>query len=845
MSNEINLTSTFKTNFIDYGFEVIKNRAIPDIRDGLKPVQRRTLFEYFQSGATQKNVKVARLTGNVIGKWHPHGDSAVEEAIVNMSQEWKNMVPLVSIKGNNGSIYGDPAAAGRYIESRTTDLGNALGQLLSPEIVPYEYNYDDSEQLPTILPAQIPVLMLNGATGIAVGLSCSIPTHNPSELMDTVIYYLKHPKATTKDLLDILHGPDFPTGGIIINKKELLNIYETGKGRIRIRGRVQYNKKEHALHIYEVPFTKSGLIENFIADLTVASMETTDKKNKKVSPKLTGISRIDNHSGKDGIDIKISLKGGVDHKQVETQLYALTALEDTFSFDFRALNGDTISRYSLKRYLREYVAYQQTLLVLKYTKEKNRIEKRMEILKGRLILKDVMREVVTCAEYSKSRAHFVRILMTGEIPDGCPKGIQKVVKQFKFTERQAEDIAGLPLYRMSQMDVEDTIKEGVKLKKELAFTNGMLSSEIKRRNEIIKGHENMKRYCPQKRKTTLMDAPFAVASKIQVEETPLFVGIDQYNYLRIEEKPFENAVKTTNKSRLGIFGSDGILWNIHLENTKLTTGRGELINGFVPGVDYVGFVTLPETKEGLFLYDNGAIKRTRMAKFMTKTKATKVASGKIKSEVKLVQYQSIPEGTQTITVNGQALALKDISLQALTGTGTKKVTPSDHYTVTFSGELTATPATATKHDTFDAWCIFNKDGRLEFDWDMEQAKPEGLYVVTYRELLKQELVFVHTDGTAKRVDGKQFAVKTKRSVIKCDKDGMEILYLAPVTKTLLATFDTDTVKRINVSDISKQGKTGGGVRAFYHDKHHLVAVCDGDKSDVPITSLKTLPKKLA
>ena len=193
--------NVFKSNFIDYGFEVIKNRALPDVRDGLKPVQRNSMIEYFESNATSKkpHVKVARLSGAIIGKWHPHGDAAVEEAIVNMSQEWKNNACLIEVKGNNGSIYGDPAAAGRYIESRTTPAGDSLGELLSPDIVPYEWNYDDSEQMPVIMPAQIPVLLLNGASGIAVGLACSIPPHNPGELCDTIIQYLKNPKSTTAE----------------------------------------------------------------------------------------------------------------------------------------------------------------------------------------------------------------------------------------------------------------------------------------------------------------------------------------------------------------------------------------------------------------------------------------------------------------------------------------------------------------------------------------------------------------------------------------------------------------------------------------------------------------------
>lgn len=844
MNAQIELLNVFVNNFVEYGMEIIKNRAIPDIRDGLKPVQRRTLFEYFQSGATSQKatVKVARLSGNIIGRWHPHGNIAVEEAIVNMSQGWKNNEPLIYVHGNNGSIYGDPAAAGRYIESRTTPLGDAMGALLSPDIVPYEWNYDDSAQMPTILPAQIPVLLLNGTTGIAVGVACSIPPHNTGELMDTVIQYLKKPKSTTEELLGILKGPDFPTGGVIINKSELLHAYETGKGRLRIRGRMRYDKKEHALHVYEVPFTKSGIVEDLIANIALASIETTDKQGKKIEPKIPGIARVDNHSGRNGIDIKISLKAGVDPVQLETQLYAMTGLEDTMTYDFRALNDNTINRYSLKHYLHEYVEYQQKLLVAKYTRDKARIEKRMEVLAGRIILQKVMNEVIACAKLSNGRAHLETILMTGEKPKGLPRDYHKTVASFRFTEIQAQDIAALPIYRISKMDMQEIVEEGKKLQKELIFVDSMLASDVKRRNEIIKYHENIKKICPSQRKTDIVDAEFATISKIEIPETPMYVSVDQYNYIRIQEKNFDGATKTTNKSRIGIFGSDGVLWNLHLSDTKPTTGRGILLNQLLPGVECTGFVALPESKEGLFIYSDGSAKRMKMDKFMTKTKATKVTSGKIKSDVTLVTYMTIPQGANSVTANGQNYPLSKIASQSITATGAKKFQPADNYEITFSGDMIE--ESETQSDELNAWCVFDKDGTLTFDWTMDGSKPDGLYVTSYNDLINQELVFVHSDGTAKRVDGKQFEVKTKRSSIKCDKDGCESIYIAPVSETLLATFDTDTVKRINVSDISKQGKTGGGVRAFFHPKHKLVSVIDGKNSKIPVVTLATQPKPI-
>lgn len=833
----------FKSNFIDYGFEVLKNRALPDVRDGLKPVQRNSLFEYVETNATSKRppVKVARLSGAIIGKWHPHGDAAVEESIVNMSQSWKNNTPLVSIKGNNGSIYGDPAAAGRYIESRLTPAGDSLGELLSPEIVPYEWNYDDTERMPMVMPAQIPVLLLNGASGIAVGLACSIPPHNPSELCDTIVQYLKNPKITTEKLLETLKGPDFPTGGTIINKSELLNMYETGKGRLRIRGKLTYSSKEHALHVVEVPFTKSGIVENLIADITTASMETVDKKGKRIPPKIPNISQVENHSGKNGIDIKISLRAGADPEQMKQMLFALTPLEDTMTYDFRALNNRTISRYSLKQYLHEYAEFQQEILIAKYEREKRRIERRMEILSGRIILQQVVNEVIACAKLSSGRAHLETILKTGEKPKGLPKEYHKTVSAFRFTELQAEDIAGLAIYRISKMDMQAIVDEGKKLQKELVFVNGMLQSEVKRRNEIIKNHEKTKTTYPVERRTKIIDAEFAKVSQIETQEVPMYVGMDQYGYVRIQEKTFDGATKVGSKGRLGIFGTDGVLWNIHLSDAKPTTGRGVLSNQLLPGVEPVGYVTLPETKYGLFIYNDGCVKRCDMSRFMTKTKTTKVASGKIKSDVELAKYVSIPEGAQTVMINGKSLAIDKIPLQTLSATGVKKLDASTDYDVEFTGNIVE-QAEDTTESEFNAWCIFISDGMLHFDWAMDGAKPEGLYVTSYKELLEQELVVVHADGTAKRIDGKQFEVKTKRTSIKADKDGTESIYIAPVTETLLATYDTGATKRINVADISKQGKSGGGVRAFYTTKHKLTKVVDGKNSKEDIVSLATQPK---
>lgn len=837
----VQVEKVFKENFIDYGMEVIKNRALPDVRDGLKPVQRNALYEYYVTGATSKasTVKMARLSGSIIGKWHPHGDAAVEEALVNMSQEWKNNLPLIYIKGNNGSIYGDAAAAGRYIESRTTIAGDLLGEWLSPEIVPFVPNYDDTEQMPTILPAQVPVLLINGTNGIAVGLASYLPPHNVADVMDTVIYYIQHPKATTEELLGILKGPDFPTGGTIINQSELKDMYETGRGRVRIRGTMYYDAEEHAFHVTEVPYTKSGSVDKLIAEIALATMETTDKKGKKKPPKIAGVAEVENHSGKNGIDIKISLRANVEVKQIKQQLYAMTGLEDTMPVDFKALNEKVVARYTLKKYLREYVDYQEQLILKKYAVEKRRIEQRMEIVSGRIILQKVINEVIACAKVSKGRKHLETILTNGDVPEGLPKQYHPVVSLFQFTQRQAEDIAGLAIYRISQMDMQQLVKEGRQLQKEWRTVENVLTSKARRQKLMIKRHEQTKQAYQSERKTQITNQAFATPTTLTVPETPLFVALDQYHYLRIQEKSFEQAKETTNQSRLGVFDKQGVMWYIHLDQTKCTQGRGILLNQWLPGVEVVDMVCLPQDEELLFVYQNGYAKRCLSKQYWTKTRATKVASGKLKEGNQLIAVKAIPKGAHTVLLNGKAFSLTQIPLQSIQAGGHRCIEETTTVDVQFSVDKIETPKTERTQQ--DAWCVFYPDGKCVFDWSMG-AKPEGLYVTTYQQLLQTELVIVHTDGTAKRIDGTQFAVKTKRSQIKANKEGKTILYMQPVTETLLATYDSGKQKHIRTSDISKQGKSGGGIQAFVAKKQQLQSIQDGKDSSMPLMTLAMVPR---
>lgn len=668
--NEAAFAPTFTDNFLDYAMYSIESRALPDIRDGNKPVHRRILYDMGINKNTSKNpyVKVARRVGSVIGLWHPHGDSSVEEALTNMAAPWKHTMPPVEIKGNGGSIFGDPAAAGRYIEARTTETGDEYVKNLNPKIVPFVSNYDDSEQEPTVLPAKLPYLIINGAEGIAVGYSISVPTHNPIEVVNAFIEYTKNPKISTQEILEIMPGPDFPTGGEIANTADLLEIYETGQGRIRVRGKVRYEKKDNSLHIYEVPFTSSGAVESLVTKITAATMETVQKvkgRERKVPPKYPWAKEVEHHSDKDGIDIKISLKRGVDVDKAIQDLYAKTPLETTFSYQFNALNNKNLRRYSLKRYFKEYLAFQHEITRNEFQLEYETKEKRMEIIRGLLILQTVLDEVIASARNVNGKAELEEVLTTGKIVDGVPKKFHKKIKTFAFSQPQAEYIATLPIHRISRLDYQGFVDEGKRLQKEMEYALSIVDSNIKRRNLIIKRHQTAIEQLDQQeyaRKTELLNIEKSTAVEIEVKEQKLYVSIDKYGYVRIEEKAFDNAIETSNKQRLGFFDETGMLYYTYLDEAKPTTGKGSLASNIseLPA-NTVGMTTNVEVENahGLFIFADGNVKVSPLKDFMTKTRRKSVQKAKTKFD--LLLYVDIPQDAKSVTINDKTFKLDKLS----------------------------------------------------------------------------------------------------------------------------------------------------------------------------------------
>lgn len=847
--------SMYKSDFYQYGMAVIENRAIPDIRDGLKPVHRAIIFEMLSTGATSKKkpVKVAKITGAVIGNWHPHGDAAVEDALVGLAVPWKNTMPPVKVEGNQGSIMGDPAAAGRYIEARLTAAGDAYGHKLKKGIVPYVDNFDNTSMMPEILPAQLPYLLINGISdGIAVGVASTMPPHNPHEALAMTIQYMQKPKTKLEDLLEIMPGPDFPSGATIINSEDLLEIYKTGNGIIRVKATMEYIKDEHTLRVTEVPYSYSGSVDTLVAGLIKATNETRNRANKVVPAKVEGVKNIEDFSGRDGLDVSIELMPGADPEVVTQNLYAYTGLESSVTFNFNALNNKILNRYSLRSYLAEYTDFQHEIVKNEHQLEKESLERQIEILVGRIVAIKLIDEIVDVVKHSNGRLQVMDVLMNGTILDGTQKKYHKMVSTFRFTEIQADTIARLPLYQLNRLDRDKLVADKEDLEKRLAEVTRIVEDRPTRHRLIIKRHKDeLKLLPPQPRMTQITSQPRATSVRIDVPKMPMFVGLDKYGYIRIETRAFEGAVESDNKSRAGLFDESGNCWNIHMDTVKPTKDRGTLSSQMFDTTERIVGIVTPinedTTAQALFIYTDGSLKITDASQFMTKTRSTKVNTRQ-KSKM-LKEVVMIPEGVNMVNVNNKDIRLDDIPHQGISGGGRVilKPTPDTPLTITFR-KAHISPKKQTKvqtpSDVFDAVVVFDGSDKCYFDWStVDTNGVEGLYVTTYQELLKSTLVFVHKDGTAKRVDGSQFEVKTKRTSIQANKNGVESIYIDKAhNKTLIGTYAGGESKRIDETKISSQSKVGGGVRVFMSPKHEFQSVHIDEKSKLPIVSFATQPK---
>ena len=545
MSNiqNMSLEDIMGERFGRYSKYIIQERALPDIRDGLKPVQRRILYSMNKDGNSfEKGFrKSAKSVGNVMGNFHPHGDSSIYDAMVRMSQDWKNRETLIEMHGNNGSMDGDPAAAMRYTEARLSEIAGFLLQDIDKKTVPFAWNFDDTEKEPTVLPAAFPNLLVNGATGISAGYATDIPPHNLAEVIDAVVYMIDHPSAKLDKLMEFLPGPDFPTGAIIQGRDEIRKAYETGKGRVVVRSRTEIEdlkggKKQ--IIVTEIPYevNKAVLVKK-IDDV-------------RVNNKVPGIAEVRDESDRDGLRIAIELKKDADEQTILNYLFKYTDLQINYNFNMVAIDNYTPRQVGIVPMLTSYIAHRKDIILARSRFDKEKAEKRLHIVEGLIRVISILDEIIALIRASDNKADAKENLKIS----------------YEFSEEQAEAIVTLQLYRLTNTDIVTLENEEASLRDLIATLAAIIGDERTMYNVMKRELRDVKKQFASARLSELQDEAVIIeidtASLIAEEET--FVSLTKGGYIK------RTSPRSFNSSALDELGKRDEDELIFLEKAKTT-----------------------------------------------------------------------------------------------------------------------------------------------------------------------------------------------------------------------------------------------------------------------------------
>ncbi|MBO4799269.1 MAG: DNA topoisomerase 4 subunit A [Lachnospiraceae bacterium] len=636
-------------SYIDYAMSVIIARAIPDVRDGLKPVQRRTLYDMHELGIRfdKPYRKCARIVGDTMGKYHPHGDSSIYEALVVMAQDFKKGMALVDGHGNFGSIEGDGAAAMRYTEARLQKITQtAFLADLDKNVVDFVPNFDETEKEPEVLPVKISNLLVNGAEGIAVGMATSIPPHNLGEVVRATMEYIKNPDISTEELMNTIEGPDFPTGGIVVNKDELLEVYATGQGKIKLRGRVEVEKVKggkERLVVTEIPFTMVGAgIGKFLNDVY----------NLVESRKINDITDISNQSSKEGIRIVFDLKKGADTEKICNILYKKTRLEDTFGVNMLAVVENRPETLGLKSIIAKSVEFQQEVNTRKYTTLLNKELEKKEIQEGLIKAVDVIDLIIEILRGSKSIKDAKRCLIEGDTEGINFKSDQsKVMAGFlRFSERQATAILEMKMYKLIGLEIEALAKEYESTKKNIELYQDILNNPKALDRVILNELKAIEKEFSRPRRTAIDNVAEAVVEEEPVVEEPVVFVMDRFGYTKcLDTATFERNSETVyeenkyvincmNTGKIGVFTDKGNLYTIKVLDVPMgkMKDKGSPIDN-ISGYDstqevILGVYSVDDLKVSpiIFVTESGMIKSVGGEEFDVAKRAvaaTKLADG--------------------------------------------------------------------------------------------------------------------------------------------------------------------------------------------------------------------------
>ncbi|MCD8104680.1 MAG: DNA topoisomerase 4 subunit A [Lachnospiraceae bacterium] len=652
-------------SYIDYAMSVIISRALPDVRDGLKPVQRRTLYDMYELGIRYDRPyrKCARIVGDTMGKYHPHGDTSIYDALVVMAQDFKKGQTLVDGHGNFGSIEGDGAAAMRYTEARLQKITQvAFLADLDKDVVDFGPNFDETEKEPLVLPVRIPNLLVNGADGIAVGMVTSIPTHNLAEVIDAVKAMIKNNRLTDADLMKYIKGPDFPTGGIVVNQDELLQIYETGQGKIRIRGRVEVEKGKggrERLVITEIPYTMIGANIGKFLNEVAALVETR---------KTTDIVDISNQSSKDGIRIVLELRRGADTEKLKNLLYKKTRLQDTFGVNMLAVADGRPETLSLRKILEYNIDFQFELTTRKYKNLLDKEEKKSEIQEGLIRACDVIDLIIEILRGSRSRDQVKDCLVNG-VTEGIRFKSERSRKQaakLNFTEAQANAILDMRLYRLIGLEVEVLMAEHEQTLKNIALYKDILNNYDSMAKVIIKELDALKKEFGRPRRTQIENAGEIVIEETPVEELPVVFLMDRFGYVRsVDENTYEHnkeaadqeskyVLHCLNTDRICIFTDNGKVHLLKMQDVPYGKFRAKgtpvdnLCNYNSAEENFVGVLGMNDIRDTVvtFVTKQAMVKQVPGSEFDTSRRTA--AATKLQEGDEVIAVYAASEHTQIV-----------------------------------------------------------------------------------------------------------------------------------------------------------------------------------------------------
>jgi len=660
---QVNYEDEMKKSYIDYAMSVITDRALPDVRDGLKPVHRRTLYAMKELGIfpDKPYKKSARIVGDALGKFHPHSDTSVYDAMVRLAQDFNMRMPLVDGHGNFGSIDGDSPAAMRYTEARLAPIAMEMLQDLEKNVVDFRPNFDNSLKEPLVLPAKFPNLLVNGATGIAVGMSTNIPPHNLSEVIDASIFLLNKPNATIKELMKYIKGPDFPTGGIISNKDDLIEIYKTGKGKIKIRAKLEvedagYEKKN--IVITEIPYTLTGNKTKLIEDI----IELIS------NGKIREATEIRDESSKEGMRIIIETKKGIDIDKFINKLYTVTKLEDSFSVNLLAIYNNSPKTFNLKEMLEKYLEFLEEINTRKINYELLKDKNKKEILEGLIKAADIIDLIIEIIRNSKDISMVKNCLINGKT-EGInfkTKKSEKEARKLLFTEKQANAILSLQLQKLVSLEIEKLNKEYNEINKRIEYYNKLINDENELKKYMESDLKRIKKTYKTKRKTVIDNIKLSEIKEELTEEN-IYILIDRFgylkvideqNYIKINEKmlsEYRKIIKTKNINNLWIFTDNGDFHQIKI--SKIPVGKIK-----DKGIPIDNLCNLKENKilkiipseleklnhEVMFITLKGLVKRTNLSEFKTNRKT--ISATKINSGDKLIGIEELKKEDKEIVL---------------------------------------------------------------------------------------------------------------------------------------------------------------------------------------------------